>query len=229
MKRINILKISVLLTLLIILVFSCKHYGVKQFEEEINDSAGAKNSNASKNSETVKAVIAKSWPSLNPEEAKKLQASTRFLGEAITANGREGDERAEYEKSYREFFEWLSKDIDKQKEFLKLFDNVYGIAVKAAERKKTISHEKKELGLDEYIVFRIKESTGEALSLFFQKVADAFGTDDYYRRKDRENEEVNNQKPEKSNEEIFKVIKKLFTESEDNKELKDLKTYADAK
>ncbi|WKC84918.1 hypothetical protein [Borreliella lusitaniae] len=230
MKRINILKISVLLTLLIILMFSCKQYGVKQFEEEINDSAGDKNSNASKNSETVKAVIAKSWPSLNPEEAKKLQASTSFLGDAISINGRQGEEKAEYERSYEEFFDWLSKDINKQKEFLKLFDNVYGIAVKAAERKKTIiPNEKKELGLDEYISFRIKESKGEPLSLFFQKVADAFGTDDYYRRKDRENEEANKQKPEKSNEEIFKVIKKLFTESDDNRELKALKDYADEK
>ncbi|WP_424632643.1 hypothetical protein [Borreliella lusitaniae] len=229
MKKINILKISVLLTLLIILVFSCKQYGVKQFVEEINDSAGDKNSNASKKSETVKAVIAKSWPSLNAEEASKLQASTSFLGEAISINGREGDEKDEYERSYREFFDWLSKDINKQKELLKLFDNVYKIALKAAERRKTISNENKDLGLNEYIVFRIKESRGEALSLFFQKVADAFGIEDYYRRKDRAGEAENNQKPEKSNEEIFKVIKKLFTESDGNRELKDLKAYADKK
>ncbi|WNY69144.1 hypothetical protein [Borreliella lusitaniae] len=229
MKRISILKISVLLTLLIILVFSCKHYGVKQFEEEVNDSAGAKNSNASKNSETVKSVIAKSWPSLAPQEAKKLQASTSFLGDAITANGRQGDEKDEYERSYKEFFDWLSKDINKQKEFLKFFDKVYEIVVKAVARNKTISRDKNDLGLNEYIAFRIKESTGEPLSLFFQKVADAFGTDDYYRRKDREGEEENNKKPEKSNEEIFKVIKKLFTESDDNRELKNLKDYAETK
>ncbi|WNY67309.1 Mlp family lipoprotein [Borreliella lusitaniae] len=229
MKKINILKISVLLTLLIILVFSCKQYGVKQFVEEINDSAGDKNSNASKKSETVKAVIAKSWPSLTPQEASKLQASTSFLGEAISINGRQEEQRVEYERSYREFFEWLSKDINKQKEFLKLFDNVYKIALKAAERRKTISREKNDLGLNEYIVFRIKEGTGGKLSLFFQKVADAFGTEDYYRREDRAGEEANDQKPEKSNEEIFKVIKKLFTESDGNKELKDLKDYADEK
>ncbi|WKC84919.1 Mlp family lipoprotein [Borreliella lusitaniae] len=229
MKRISILKISVLLTLLIILVFSCKHYGVKQFEEEVNDSPGAKNSNASKNSETVKAVIAKSWPSLNPQEAKKLQTSTRFLGEAITANGREGAEKAEYEKSYKEFFDWLSKDINKQKEFLKFFDKVYEIVVKAVARNKTISRDKNDLGLNEYIAFRIKQSKGEPLSLFFQKVADAFGTENYYRRKDRKGEEANDKKPEKSNEEIFKVIKKLFTESEDNRELKNLKDYAETK
>ncbi|WP_424632645.1 hypothetical protein [Borreliella lusitaniae] len=225
MKKINILKISVLLTLLIVLVFSCKHYGVKQSAEEINDSAGAKNSNASKKSETVKAVIAKSWPSLAPKEASKLKTSTTFLGEAITANGRQGAEKAEYEKSYKEFFEWLSKDIEKQKEFLQALNKVYDIIVKVVEKQKEMSEEKKELGLNEYISFKIKDDTGGPLSLFFQKVADAFGTQ-HYKIKDKNNE-ANNKKPEKSNEEIFKVIKKVFTESDDNRELKNLKDYAE--
>ncbi|WKC84917.1 Mlp family lipoprotein [Borreliella lusitaniae] len=230
MKRINILKISVLLTLLIILVFSCKHYGVKQSAEEINDSPGDKNSNASKNknsesSQTVKAVIAKSWPSLNAEEAKKLKTSTTFLGEAITANGRQVREKAKYEKSYREFFEWLSKDINKQKEFLQALDKVYGIIVKAVEKSKEKYRDGGGLGLNEYISSKIKNDTGGPLSLFFQKVADAFGSENY--RGTGINSVANNKKPEKSNEEIFKFIKKVFTESENNKELKELKDFAE--
>ncbi|WNY69142.1 Mlp family lipoprotein [Borreliella lusitaniae] len=229
MKRINILKISVLLTLLIILMFSCKQYGVKQFAEEINDSPGVQNSNVSKNknsesSQTVKAVIAKSWPSLTPEEAEKLQTATSFLGEAITANGREA-EKAEYEKSYKEFFDWLSKDINKQKEFLQALDKVYGIIVKAVEKDKAKYRNGEGVGLNEYISSRIKEDTGGYLSLFFQKVADAFGSENY-KIKGKNNQD-NNQKPEKSNEEIFKFIKKVFTESGDNNELKTLKDYAD--
>ncbi|WKC84916.1 hypothetical protein [Borreliella lusitaniae] len=230
MKKINILKISVLLTLLIILVFSCKHYGVKQSAEEINDSPGAQNSNVSKNknsesSQTVKAVIAKSWPSLNPEEAKKLKTSTTFLGEAITANGRKRREKAEYERSYKEFFEWLSKDLNKQKDFLQALDKVYGIIVKAVEKSKEKYRDGQELGLNEYISFKIKNDTGGPLSLFFQKVADAFGTENY--RKTGVYTEANNKKPEKSNEEIFKFIKKVFTESENNKELKELKHFSE--
>ncbi|WP_424632646.1 hypothetical protein [Borreliella lusitaniae] len=229
MKKINILKISILFTLLIILVFSCKQYGVKQFAEEINDSPRAQNSNVSTNknsesSQTVQGVIAKSWPSLTPEEASKLKTSTTFLGEAITANGRQA-EKAEYEKSYREFFEWLSKDIEKQKEFLKALDKVYDIVVKAVEKNKTTYRDGQELGLNEYIAFKIKEDTGGHLSLFFQKVADAFGTE-HYKIKGRNNE-ANDKKPEKSNEEIFKFIKKVFTESDDNRELKNLKDYAE--
>ncbi|WNY69141.1 hypothetical protein [Borreliella lusitaniae] len=232
MKKINILKISVLLTLLIILVFSCKHYGVKQSTKEINDSPRAQNSNVSKNknsesSQTVKAVIAKSWPSLTAEEAKKLKTSTTFLGEAITSNGREAKEKAEYEKSYEEFFNWLSKDIDKQKEFLQALDKVYSIIVKAVEKSKKIYRDGQGLGLNEYISHRIKKHTGGYLSLFFQKVADAFGSENYKIK--GKNNQANNQKPEKSNEEIFKFIKKVFTESENNNELKKLKDFADGK
>nr|WP_316254869.1 hypothetical protein [Borreliella californiensis]WNY70953.1 hypothetical protein QIA39_04615 [Borreliella californiensis] len=197
-------------------MFSCKQFGDVRGLTEIESENGI----PLVVSDVVKDLIPKEI-SLTPEESEKLETLKIFLKDAMDVNGREDSLKAEYEKSYKEFFDWLSKDVDRQKEFVSFFDNVCGIVSKAVDAsKRQRPTEQKSLGFKEYVCYKIKKSTGEALSLFFQKVADAFGVDEYKKGTD---ESV--QKPEKCNEEIFKVIKRVFTQSESNNELKNLKNF----
>ncbi|WP_038954389.1 hypothetical protein [Borreliella burgdorferi] len=207
-------RISILLMLLA--VFSCKQFGDVKSLTEIDSGNGI----PLVVSDVVKDLIPKEI-SLTPEEAEKLETLKVFLKDAMSVNGREeANLKAEYEKSYKEFFDWLSKDVNRQKEFISSFDNISSIVSKAVDASKKRRLEQQSLGFKEYVCYKIKNSKGEALSLFFQKVADAFGADPY--KKDND-ESV--QKPVKCNEEIFKVIKKVLTESESNNELKNLKNY----
>ncbi|ATH10873.1 hypothetical protein [Borreliella burgdorferi] len=205
-------RISILLMLLA--VFSCKQFGDVKSLTEIDSGNGI----PLVVSDVVKDLIPKEI-SLTPEEAEKLETLKVFLKDAMSVNGRE-ELKAEYEKSYKEFFDWLSKDVNRQKEFISSFDNISSIVSKAVDASKKRRLDQQSLGFKEYVCYKIKNSRGEALSLFFQKVADAFGADPY--KKDND-ESV--QKPVKCNEEIFKVIKKVLTESESNNELKNLKNY----
>lgn len=205
-------RISILLMLLA--VFSCKQFGDVKSLTEIDSGNGI----PLVVSDVVKDLIPKEI-SLTPEEAEKLESLKVFLKDAMSVNGRE-ELKAEYEKSYKEFFDWLSKDVNRQKEFISSFDNISSIVSKAVDASKKRRLDQQSLGFKEYVCYKIKNSKGEALSLFFQKVADAFGADPY--KKDND-ESV--QKPVKCNEEIFKVIKKVLTESESNNELKNLKNY----
>lgn len=205
-------RISILLMLLA--VFSCKQFGDVKSLTEIDSGNGI----PLVVSDVVKDLIPKEI-SLTPEEAEKLESLKVFLKDAMSVNGRE-ELKAEYEKSYKEFFDWLSKDVNRQKEFISSFDNISSIVSKAVDASKKRRLDQQSLGFKEYVCYKIKNSRGEALSLFFQKVADAFGADPY--KKDND-ESV--QKPVKCNEEIFKVIKKVLTESESNNELKNLKNY----
>ncbi|WKC79399.1 Mlp family lipoprotein [Borreliella tanukii] len=217
MKRIGILSI--------ILLFSCKQYGEVKSLTEIASDFEDNNSLVVSDNVSAKDSIAEVGPALTSEESKKLESLKTFLKDAMGVNGKKGDVKAEYEKSYKEFFDWLSKDVNKQKEFVNSFNNICGIVTKSvdASKKKYSNDGKQALDFDEYVCYDIKTRTGDDLSLFFQKVADAFGTQEY-KNKDENNDE-NNQKPEKCNEEIFKVIKRVFTESESNNELKNLKNY----
>ncbi len=205
-------RISILLMLLA--VFFCKQFCDVKSLTEIDSGNGI----PLVVSDVVKDLIPKEI-SLTPEEAEKLESLKVFLKDAMSVNGRE-ELKAEYEKSYKEFFDWLSKDVNRQKEFISSFDNISSIVSKAVDASKKRRLEQQSLGFKEYVCYKIKNSKGEALSLFFQKVADAFGADPY--KKDND-ESV--QKPVKCNEEIFKVIKKVLTESESNNELKNLKNY----
>ncbi len=199
---------------MLLAVFSCKQFGDVKSLTEIDSGNGI----PLVVSDVVKDLIPKEI-SLTPEEAEKLESLKVFLKDAMSVNGRE-ELKAEYEKSYKEFFDWLSKDVNRQKEFISSFDNISSIVSKAVDASKKRRLEQQSLGFKEYVCYKIKNSKGEALSLFFQKVADAFGADPY--KKDND-ESV--QKPVKCNEEIFKVIKKVLTESESNNELKNLKNY----
>ncbi|ACN93644.1 lipoprotein (plasmid) [Borreliella finlandensis] len=198
---------------MLLAVFSCKQFGDVKSLTEIDSGNGI----PLVVSDVVKDLIPKEI-SLTPEEAEKLESLKVFLKDAMDVNGREEKLKAEYEKSYKEFFDWLSKDVSRQKEFISSFDNISSIVSKAVDASKKQSTEQQSLGFKEYVCYKIKNSTGGYLSLFFQKVVDAFGVDPY--KKDND-ESV--QKPVKCNEEIFKVIKKVFTESESNNELKNLK------
>ncbi|APQ15596.1 hypothetical protein BLA33_04415 (plasmid) [Borreliella garinii] len=214
MKRISILSI------LLLLFFSCKQYGDVKSLTEVATDLKDDNSLAS-GGVGPKDQITKKGPALTSEESEKLEALKTFLQDAIGVNGRDKDLKAEYEKSYKEFFDWLSKDVNRQKEFVSSFNKICDIVAKAVDASKQRTRDdQRSLGFNEYVCYKIKKSTGESLSLFFQKVADAFGTEEYKRKDD-----ANSQKPEKCNEEIFKVIKRVFTESENNKELADLKYY----
>ncbi|ACN55279.1 lipoprotein (plasmid) [Borreliella burgdorferi WI91-23] len=199
---------------MLLAVFSCKQFGDVKSLTEIDSGNGI----PLVVSDVVKDLIPKEI-SLTPEEAEKLETLKVFLKDAMSVNGRE-ELKAEYEKSYKEFFDWLSKDVNRQKEFISSFDNISSIVSKAVDASKKRRLDQQSLGFKEYVCYKIKNSRGEALSLFFQKVADAFGADPY--KKDND-ESV--QKPVKCNEEIFKVIKKVLTESESNNELKNLKNY----
>ncbi|ACL33806.1 lipoprotein (plasmid) [Borreliella burgdorferi 156a] len=199
---------------MLLAVFSCKQFGDVKSLTEIDSGNGI----PLVVSDVVKDLIPKEI-SLTPEEAEKLETLKVFLKDAMSVNGRE-ELKAEYEKSYKEFFDWLSKDVNRQKEFISSFDNISSIVSKAVDASKKRRLDQQSLGFKEYVCYKIKNSKGEALSLFFQKVADAFGADPY--KKDND-ESV--QKPVKCNEEIFKVIKKVLTESESNNELKNLKNY----
>ncbi|WP_210362328.1 hypothetical protein [Borreliella garinii] len=214
MKRISILSI-------LLLLFSCKQYGDVKSLTEVATDFEDDNSLASGSVEP-KDQITKKGPALTSEESEKLEALKTFLKDAIGVNGRDKNLKAEYEKSYKEFFDWLSKDVNRQKEFVSSFNNICDIVAKAvnASKQRTRDEQQRSLGFNEYVCYKIKNSTGESLSLFFQKVADAFGTEEYKRKDDK-----NSQKPEKCNEEIFKVIKRVFTESDSNRELADLKNY----
>ncbi|AEL19583.1 outer surface protein (plasmid) [Borreliella bissettiae DN127] len=201
---------------MIFAVFSCKQFGdVKSLTEIYSgDDTPLVVGNVAKE-------LIPEENSLTPEEAEKLETLKVFLKDAMGANGREDTLKAEYEKSYKEFFDWLSKDVNRQKEFISYFDNICGIVSKAVDAsKKQRPTEQQSLGFKEYVCYKIKNSKGEALSLFFQKVADAFGVDEYKKESD---ESV--QKPEKCNEEIFKVIKRVFTQSDNNNELKNLANF----
>ncbi|WKD01241.1 hypothetical protein QIA01_04595 (plasmid) [Borreliella americana] len=210
-------KINVLLTLLTLFSFSCmQNFGDVKALTEID----------SRNSiflVTGDVVVKDQIPkeiSLIPEEAQKLETLKIFLKDAIAVNGRDEKLKIEYEKSYKEFFDWLSKDVERQKEFVSFFDNIFSILSKAVDLSKKQRPDPRSIGLDfkDYVCYKIKNSTGGYLSLFFQKVADAFGGDAYKKDNDEHSE-----KPVKCNEEIFKVIKTAFTESENNNELKNLK------
>lgn len=217
MKRISILSI-----LLLLLLFSCKQYGdVKSLTEvatDLEDGNSLASGGVGSNDQ-----IAEKEPSLTSEESERLEALKTFLKEAMGVNGKTGDTKAEYEKSYKEFFDWLSKDVNRQKEFVSSFNNVIGIVANVVDVCKKIwsNNNQNSLGFNEYVCYDIKTRTGNDLSLFFQKVADAFGTQEYKNKE--EDDEENNQKPEKCNEEIFKVIKRVCTESENNNELANLK------
>lgn len=207
-------RISILLMLLA--VFSCKQFGDVKSLTEIDSGNGI----PLVVSDVVKDLIPKEI-SLTPEEAEKLESLKVFLKDAMSVNGREeANLKAEYEKSYKEFFDWLSKDVNRQKEFISSFDNISSIVSKAVDASKKRRLDQQSLGFKEYVCYKIKNSKGEALSLFFQKVVDAFGADPYKKENDEHSE-----KPVKCNEEIFKVIKKVLTESESNNELKNLKNY----
>ncbi len=187
---------------MLLAVFSCKQFGDVKSLTEIDSGNGI----PLVVSDVVKDLIPKEI-SLTPEEAEKLESLKVFLKDAMSVNGREEALKAEYEKSYKEFFDWLSKDVNRQKEFISSFDNISSIVSKAvdASKKRRLTTEQQSLGFKEYVCYKIKNSKGEALSLFFQKVVDAFGADPY--KKDND-ESV--QKPVKCNEEIFKVIKKCL-------------------
>lgn len=213
MKRINVV------STLLILLFSCKQIGtgVKSLTEIASDEGD--NSIVVGDNLVAKDPITKGGPTLTSQETERLESLKTFLKDAMSVNGKTGNVRTEYEKSYKEFFDWLSKDVNKQKEFVDSFNNICGIVTKAVDAsKKKFNDGKQSLGFNEYVCYDIKTRTGDDLSLFFQKVADAFGTEEY-KNKDDEND----QKPEKCNEEIFKVIKRVFTESDSNNELKNLK------
>ncbi|ACN52636.1 outer surface protein (plasmid) [Borreliella valaisiana VS116] len=204
---------------LLILLFSCKQFGasVKSLTEIAAEDGKPI---VVSDSVSVKDLIAEAGrPTLTSQESERLEAVKSFLKDAISVNGRE-DVKAEYEKSYKEFFDWLSKDVNRQKEFVDSFNNICGIVAKAVDESKKVYHSdnNRSLGFNEYVCYDIKNRKGDDLSLFFQKVADAFGTEAYKNKDDN-----SSQKPEKCNEEIFKAIKKVFTESDSNKELKDLK------
>lgn len=202
---------------MLLAVFSCKQFcDVKSLTEiDYGDGIPIVVSDVVKDS-FVKEI------SLTPKEAEKLETLKVFLKDAMDSNGREDNLKAVYEKSYKEFFDWLSKDVNKQKEFVSFFDNISSILSKAVDAsKKQRPTEQQSLGFKEYVCYKIKNSKGGALSLFFQKVADAFGVDEY---KNGNDESV--KKPEKCNEEIFKVIKRVFTQSESNNELKNLENCA---
>lgn len=219
MKRISVLSI-----LLLLLLFSCKQYGdVKSLTEVAIDLEDG-NSLASGGAES-KDQITEKGPALTSEESERLEALKTFLKDAIGVNGRDKNSKAEYEKSYKEFFDWLSKNVNRQKEFVSSFNNVRGIVANVVDVCKKIwsNNNQNSLGFNEYVCYDIKTRTGDGLSLFFQKVADAFGDQEYKSKDEDEEDEENNRKPEKCNEEIFKVIKRVFTESENNKELEDLK------
>ncbi|WNY63360.1 hypothetical protein RAC47_04595 (plasmid) [Borreliella carolinensis] len=205
-------RISILLMLLA--VFSCKQLGDVKSLTEIY--SGDDIPLVVADVDVVKELIPEE-NSLTSEEAEKLETLKVFLKDAIGANGRDDTLKTVYEKSYKEFFDWLSKDVNRQKEFISSFDNICGIVSKAVDASKKQRPEQQSLGFKEYVCYKIKNSTGEALSLFFQKVADAFGVD-YYKKGDDDSV----QKPEKCNEEIFKVIKRIFTQSDSNNELKNL-------
>lgn len=215
MKRI------IILSILLLLLFSCKQYGDVKSLTEVATDFEDDNSLASGGVEP-KDQITEKGPALTSEESEKLEALKTFLKDAMGVNGRDENSKAEYEKSYKEFFDWLSKDVNRQKEFISSFNNICDIVAKAVDagKQRTRDQRQQSLGFNEYVCYKIKNSTGESLSLFFQKVADAFGPEEYKRK-----DEKNSQKPEKCNEEIFKVIKRVFTESENNKELADLKNY----
>ncbi|WP_031539206.1 hypothetical protein [Borreliella garinii] len=213
MKRI------IILSILLLLLFSCKQYGDVKSLTEVATDFEDDNSLASGNVEP-KDQITDKGPALTSEESEKLEALKTFLKDAMGVNGRDENSKAEYEKSYKEFFDWLSKDVNRQKEFVSSFNNICDIVAKAVNASKQRSRDQQSLGFNEYVCYKIKKSTGESLSLFFQKVADAFGPEEYKRKDDE-----NSLKPEKCNEEIFKVIKRVFTESENNRELADLKNY----
>lgn len=213
MKRISILSI-------LLLLFSCKQYGDVKSLTEVATDLKDDNSLASGGVEP-KDQTTKKGPALTSEESKRLQSLKDFLKDAMDVNGRGEDSKAEYEKSYKEFFDWLSKDVNRQKEFVSSFNKICDIVAKAvnAGKQRTRDEQQRSLGFNEYVCYKIKNSAGESLSLFFQKVADAFGTEEYKRKDDE-----NSQKPEKCNEEIFKAIKRVFTESDNNNELKNLKS-----
>lgn len=212
MKRISILSV-------LLLLFSCKQYGDVKSLTEVATDLKDDNSLVSGGVEP-KDQTTKKGPALTSEESKRLQSLKDFLKDAIDVNGRDENLKAEYDKSYKEFFDWLSKDINKQKEFVDSFNKICDIVVKAVDASRQRSTDQRSLGFNEYVCYKIKKSKGEALSLFFQKVADAFGTEEYKRKDDE-----NSQKPEKCNEEIFKAMKRVFTESDNNNELKNLKSY----
>ncbi|WKC74813.1 hypothetical protein QIA36_00395 (plasmid) [Borreliella yangtzensis] len=215
MKRINIV------STLLILLFSCNQIGtgVKSLTEIASDEGG--NSIVVGDNLVAKDPITKGGPTLTSQEAERLEALKSFLKDAIGVNGKTGNVKTEYEKSYKEFFDWLSKDVNRQKEFVDSFNNICDIVTKAVDAsKERFKDGKQSLDFNEYVCYDIKTRTGDDLSLFFQKVADAFGTQEY---KNKDEDDENNQKPEKCNEEIFKVIKRVFTESDSNKELQDLK------
>ncbi|WP_419264678.1 hypothetical protein [Borreliella afzelii] len=213
MKGISILS-------LLLLAFSCKQYGIVKALTEIASDSGDNNSLVVSDNLSAKELIAEKGPTLTSQESERLEALKTFLKDAMGVNGREDNLKAEYEKSYKEFFDWLSKDVNKQKEFVSCFNNICGIVTKAVDADKQRRHDQKSLGFNEYVCHKIKNSTGGALSLFFQKVADAFGAEEYKKKDDE-----SSQKPEKCNEEIFKVIKRVFTESDSNNELKNLKNH----
>lgn len=215
MKGISILS-------LLLLAFSCKQYGSVKALTEIASDSEDNNSLVVSDNLAAKEPIAEKGPALTSQESERLEALKTFLKDAMGVNGKTGDTKAEYDKSYKEFFDWLSKDVNKQKEFVSCFNNICGIVTKAVDAsKQRYKGNQQSLGFNEYVCYDIKTRTGDDLSLFFQKVADAFGTEEY-KKKNEDNDE-NNQKPEKCNEEIFKVIKRVFTESDSNNELRDLK------
>ncbi|WPM06391.1 hypothetical protein QIA41_04680 (plasmid) [Borreliella sinica] len=217
MKKIK--RISILLAPLLMLVFSCKQYvvdGVVKSLTEIDSGDG--NLHIVSNT-SAQDLIGLKEPALTSQEVKKLETLKGFLKDAMCSNGREEEDlKAEYTKSYNEFFDWLSKDFNMQKEFINAFNKINDILTKAVDESKKVRPDQQSLGFNEYLCYKIKNSRGGAISLYFQKIADAFGTEDYKKQDDE-----GSQKPEKCNEEIFKVIKKVLTEGENNKELANLK------
>ncbi len=148
-------RISTLLMLLA--VFSCKQFGDVKSLTEIDSGNGI----PLVVSDVVKDLIPKEI-SLTPEEAEKLESLKVFLKDAMSVNGREeANLKAEYEKSYKEFFDWLSKDVNRQKEFISSFDNISSIVSKAVDAsKKQRPTEQQSLGFKEYVCYKIKIAEG---------------------------------------------------------------------
>ncbi|AYE36810.1 hypothetical protein DB313_04745 (plasmid) [Borrelia turcica IST7] len=170
---------------------------------------------------------------LEGEESKKFEHLKGSLGDAIKVNGKGEEKRKENEERQKEFFDWLDKndpDLSKRKELAELMKKVYGLLKEHAQNSEQIKsfvegtpkdENVKKIGVtsardiktDEQVEALIKavlghsEESGTNLSLFFQKLGDAFGTEDG--------------ESQKSNEKILEELKRVCESSDEIKKLKE--------
>lgn len=116
---------------MLLAVFSCKQFGDVKSLTEIDSGNG------------IPLVVSDVVKDLIPKEISLTRRSWKarvfksLLKDAMSVNGREEALKAEYEKSYKEFFDWLSKDVNRQKEFISSFDNISSIVSKAVDASKS--------------------------------------------------------------------------------------------